>query len=197
MVGSGPHQEESMGSQCQDHFRILNDKGTGGEVYILPILVEAKLVVKAMFLRRRMPGTCKGRLIIWKEACAMNDGSELYLIMISLLGAKRMIVIGASRELHLMSPSPMMRIIIMNARIESRLRLAWEMMLWVKHSTKFPGRLSCAGSKEGDFLNGFLNPRSQCTTEGQILWSMLATSIKGWLYTPRTSLWCARCSRPV
>ena len=64
MVGSGPHQEESMGSQRQDHFRILNDKGTGGEVYILPILVEAKLVVKAMFLRSRMPGTCKGRLII-------------------------------------------------------------------------------------------------------------------------------------
>ena len=59
----------------------------------------------------------------------MNDGSELYPIMISLLGAKRMIVIGASRELHLMSPSCMMRIIIMNARIESRLRLAWEMML--------------------------------------------------------------------
>ena len=43
---------------------ILNDKGIGREVYVLPILVEAKLVVKAMFLRRRMPETCRGRLII-------------------------------------------------------------------------------------------------------------------------------------
>ena len=42
--------------------------------------------------------------------------------------------------------------------------------------------------KEGDFLSSFLNPYSPCTTEGRTLWSMLATSIKGWPYTPRTSL---------
>ena len=150
-----------------------------------------------MFLRRRMLETCRRRSIIWKEACAMNDESELHPILISLLGAKRMTVIDASQELHPVSLSCMMRIIIMSAGIESRLRSAWEMMLWVKHSTKFSSRLSHAGSKEGDFLNGFLNPHSPCTTEGQILWSMLATSIRGWPYTPRMSLWCARCSCPV
>ena len=64
-----------------------------------------------------------------KEACAMNEGSKLHPILISLLGAKRMIAIGAGRELHPMSPSRMMRIIIMSAGIESRLRSAWEMML--------------------------------------------------------------------
>ena len=43
---------------------ILNSKGTGREVFIPPILVKAKLMVKVMFLTRKMPETCKGRLII-------------------------------------------------------------------------------------------------------------------------------------
>ena len=150
-----------------------------------------------MFLRRRMPETCRGRLIIWKEACAMNNESELHPILISLLGAKRMIFIGAGRELHLASPSHMIGIIIMSAGIESHLRSAWETMMWAKHSTRFPGCLSCVGSKKGDFLSGFLNPHLPCTTEGRTLWSMLATSIRGWPYTPKTSLWCVRCSHPV
>ena len=102
-------------------------------------------------------------------------------------GAKRMIAIGTGRELHLVSPY-MIRIIIMSAGIESCLRSDWEMMMRVKHSTRFLGHLSHVGSKKGDFLNGFLNPCSPCKMDGQILWSMLATSIKECSYTLKTSL---------
>ena len=166
-------------------------------MYVLPILVEAKLVVKVMFIRRRMLETCRGRLIIWKEACAMNNESELYPTQTSFLEAKKMIAIGAGQELHPVSPSHMIGIIIMSVGIESRLRSVWEITLWVKHSTRFPGSLSRVGSKWGDFLSGFLNPHSPYTMEGRTLWSTLATSIRGWPCTPRTSLWCARCSHPI
>ena len=175
---------------------ILNGKGIRREMYVLPILVEAKLVVKVMFIRRRMLETCRGRLIIWKEACAMNNESELYPTQTSLLEAKKMIAIGAGQELHPVSPSHMIGIIIMSVGIESRLRSVWEITLWVKHSTRFPGRLSRVGSKRGDFLSDFLNPHSPYTMEGRTLWSTLATSIRGWPF-PRTSLWYARCSHPI
>ena len=59
----------------------------------------------------------------------MNDESELHPILISLVGVKRMIAIGAGPELHLMSPSHMIGIIIMSAGIESHLRSAWETMM--------------------------------------------------------------------
>ena len=59
------HTKQNLwGRSVKITFVIWNGKGTEREVYILPILVEAKLVVKAMFLRRRMPETCRGRLII-------------------------------------------------------------------------------------------------------------------------------------
>ena len=59
----------------------------------------------------------------------MNDGSELYPTQNSLLGAKRMIAIGIGRKLHPVSPSLMIGIIIMSARIESYLQSAWETIL--------------------------------------------------------------------
>ena len=59
----------------------------------------------------------------------MNDESELHPILISLVGVKRMIAIGAGPELHLVSPSHMIGIIIISVRIESRLQSAWETML--------------------------------------------------------------------
>ena len=59
----------------------------------------------------------------------MNDRNELHLTQNSLLRVKRMIAISAGRELHLVSPSHMIGIIIMSAGIEIRLWSAWETML--------------------------------------------------------------------
>ena len=59
----------------------------------------------------------------------MNNGSKLHPTQTSLLGAKRMIAIGIGRKLHPVSPSLMIGIIIMSARIESYLQSAWETIL--------------------------------------------------------------------
>ena len=114
MVGLDPHQAESMGSQRQDHFRDLEQKGTEREVCILPTPVRVNLGVKATSLMRRMPKTCKRRLIALGEACAMIGESELHSILTSLLMVRRMAAIGIDRGLPLVSLSHMMRTIIMN-----------------------------------------------------------------------------------
>ena len=80
---------------------ILNEKGTGKEVCILPTLVRVNLGVKATSLMRRMLETCKKRLITLREACAMNDESELHPILTSLLMVRRMTTIGVDRGLQL------------------------------------------------------------------------------------------------
>ena len=80
---------------------ILNGKGTGKEVCILPTLVRVNLGVKATSLMRRMLETCKKRLITLREACAMNDESELHPILTSLLMVRRMTTIGVDRGLQL------------------------------------------------------------------------------------------------
>ena len=59
----------------------------------------------------------------------MNNESELYPTQTSLLEAKKMIAIGAGQELHPVSPSYMIGIIIMSVGIESRLRSVWEITL--------------------------------------------------------------------
>ena len=126
MVGSGSHQAESMGSQCQDHFRDLEQK-TRREVCILPTPVRGNLEVKVTSLMRRMPETCRRRLITLGEACAMNGESELHPILTSLLRVRRMVAIGADRELPLISLSHMMRTIIMNVETEIHPWWVWEM----------------------------------------------------------------------
>ena len=62
---------------------------------ILPILVRVNLGVKAMSLTRRMPETCRRRLITLREAYAMNGESELHPIQTFLLMVRRMVAIGA------------------------------------------------------------------------------------------------------
>ena len=114
MVGLDPRQAESMGSQRQDHFRDLERKGTEREVCILPTPVRVNLGVKATSLMRRMPKTCKRRLIALGEAYAMIGESELHPILTSLLMVRRMAAIGVDRGLPLVSLSHMMRTIIMN-----------------------------------------------------------------------------------
>ena len=186
MVGLGPNQAES-----------IEDHGTERGVCILPILVEAILGVVAISLMRKIPKPCSWRLITWREAYATNGESEILPILTSLPTMKRMVAIGADQRLLLMSLSHMMRTSIRSVETEIHLWEAWEMMLWVEHSTKFSNHLSRTELREEDFFDSSLSPRSPCIMVEQTLWSMLATSIKEWLCTPRTRLWCARYSHPA
>ena len=67
MVGSGPHQVESMGSQRQDHRSDLKQRrdreGIEKGVCILLTLLGASLGVGAMSLMRKMLRICSWRLI--------------------------------------------------------------------------------------------------------------------------------------
>ena len=164
---------------------------------ILPIQVGVILGVVATSLMRKIPKPCSWRLATWREAYATNSKSELFSTLTSLSTGKRMVVIGADQGLLLTSLSRMMKTTIMSFEIEIHLWYTWEIMLWIKHSTKFPDHLSRARLREEDFLNSSLSPRSPCTMVEQTLWSMLAISIKEWLYTPRTWSWCVRYSHPA
>ena len=72
---------------------------------------------------------------------------------------KMIVVIDADQGLLLVSLSRMMKTSIISIETEIHLPKAWEMMQWVEHSTKFPGHLSSAVSREGDFLGGLLSQR--------------------------------------
>ena len=144
-----------------------------------------------------MPKPYSWKLITWGKAYATNGESKLLPIPTSLSMMKMMVIIGASQGPLLVSLSRMMKTIIMSTETENHLWEAWEMILWVKHSTKFPDHLSCVELREEDFLGGSLSPRSPCIMVEQTLWSMLATSIKGWLCTSRMRPWCARYSHPA
>ena len=85
---------------------------------ILPTLVRVNLGVKATSLIRRMPETCRRRLITLREACAINDESELQPTLTSLLMVRRIAVVGADRELPLVTLSHMMKTIIMSVETE-------------------------------------------------------------------------------
>ena len=66
------------------------------------------------------------RLIILREACAMNGKSELHPILTSFLMVRKVATIGANRGLPLASLSHMMRTIIMNIETEIHPWWAWE-----------------------------------------------------------------------
>ena len=186
-----------MGSQRQDHFCDLERKrDQEGNVHTTHT-GKSQSQVKATSLMRRMPEICSWKLIIWREAYATNVEGELLPTLITLPMMIRTLTIDRGQRLPLTSLSHMMKTTAMNAETEIHLREAWEMTLWVKHSTKFPSHLSHVGLREGDFLGGSLNPHSPCIMEEQTLWSMLAISIKGWLYIPKMRPWCARYSHPA
>ena len=64
MVGSGPHQEESMGSRWQDDFLNLERKRIEKVAHTPLILVKVILGLGVMSLKGRMKEPCKGRLTI-------------------------------------------------------------------------------------------------------------------------------------
>ena len=82
----------------------------------------------------------------------MNSERKLLPTLISLPTMKRMVAIGANQGHLLASLSHMMRTTIMGVETKIHLQEAWEMMLWVEHSTKFLDHLSHAELREGNFL---------------------------------------------
>ena len=195
MVGSGPHQAESMGSQREDHF--VNLKRKKDRECKPPTLVRANPEMEATSLMRKIPRPYNWKLIIWRESCAMNSKSKLPPILTPPLTVKRIVVTNADQGLLLVSPSHMMRMSIMSAEIEIHPPKAWEMIQWVELSTKFPNHPTHVELREGCSLGSSLSTCSPYTTVEQTLWSMWATLTWKWLCTPRIRPWCAMCFPPV
>ena len=192
MVGLGPNQTKSMGTQRQGHFRDLEQRRDWeGSVHTTHTSrshsqggshLSHEKNTKAMqleidHLKRSLHHERQKRAPSNFDFSSDNEKVSSYR--------------RRSRT------PPMMRTTITSVEIEIHLRKAWEMMLWVEHLTKFSDHLSRAELREEDFLNGSLSPRSSCIMVEQTLWSMLATSIKEWLCTLRIRPWCARYSHPA
>ena len=172
MVGSGPNPTKSIGSQRQDYFRDLEQwRHREGSVHTTHTS-GSHSQKGTTFLLRKIPKSCSWRLITWKGAYATSNEGELLLSLTFLLIAKRMVAIGTDQGLLLVSLFRMMKTTIMSAETKIHLQEVWEMMLWVKHLTKFLDHLSHARLREGDFLGSSLSPRSPCTMVVQTLWSM-------------------------
>ena len=129
MVGLGPHQLESMGSQRQDHFCDLELKrDREGNVHTT----------------HTSKSQSRGKSHVSHEENARNMQKEIDHLKRSLHHEQQKQAPSNldfssrgeeddsyrhDRELHLVSHSRMMRIIIISVGIESHLRSAWEMML--------------------------------------------------------------------
>ena len=196
MVGSGPHQAESMGSQRQDHRSDLKQRrDREGSVHTTYTTrsqsrggshvsheKNAKDMQLEIDLKRSLHHERRKRTPSKFDFSSNEEEDSSYRRWSRTPPSESF---SYDEDYH------------HERRRRIHLQEALEMMLWAEHSTKFLDHLSRVGLREGDFLGGSLNPRSPCIMVEQTLWSMLATSIKGWLCTSRMRPWCARYSHPA
>ena len=84
-----------MGSQRQDHFRDLEQQRDREGSVCTTHTSRSQARSKSHVSQEEIARNMQREIDQLKEACAMNEGSKLHPILISLLGAKRMIAIGA------------------------------------------------------------------------------------------------------
>ena len=162
MVGSGPHQVESKGSQREDHFVNREQRrDREGSVHTTHTSRRGVVAISPM---KKIPKPGTRRFIIWKGSCATSGKGELPPFLISLLAKKRMAVIGGDQGLLPVSLSRMMRNTTMSTKTKTYLPKAWGMMQWAECSNKFPNHLLVARLRKGDFLDNSLSPLSPYTT---------------------------------
>ena len=102
----------------------LSEGETRRDVYTLPTLVQVNLGIKTMSLMRRMPETCKRRLITSREAYATSTEGELLPTLTTLLMMRRTKTTDRGQELPLASLSHMIKTTAMNTKTEIHLREA-------------------------------------------------------------------------
>ena len=174
MVGSGPHKQESMGSQRQNDFLNLERKRDWeGSVHTTHTSRSHSRVGSYVFqkqhnramqleidqLKRKLRHARQERTP--SNSVVSSEGEE-----------------DASYRRRSRTPP------ITNVDTRAHLAEAWEMTLWAKHWTRFPSCPSRARLKGQYFLGNSINQRSPSTMVEWTLWSMWATSIKEWLYIP-------------
>ena len=122
MVGSGPHQAKSKGSQHQDHFLDLERKRDREGSVNTTHTSKSQSWGKSHVSREENARAMLKEIDHLKRSLRMNGESELHPIPTSLLMVKRMAAIGIGRGLLLASFSHMIRSIIMSAEKEIRPR---------------------------------------------------------------------------
>ena len=123
MLGQGWIGRNLWGHNVRIIFSILSKGGTKRLVCTLPRLVGVNLEVGVMFLIRRIPKPCSGRLIVCEGGYAANDGEGLLQALTFLLMIG-MSVIDPGQELLPVSLSRVMRTIITSAEIGAHLAKA-------------------------------------------------------------------------
>ena len=172
----------------------LNEEETGREVYALPTPIRVNIGVNTIYLMRRMPETCRKRLITWREVYVTHAEGELLPTLITLPMMKKTKNTYRGQELPPANLSHTMKSTAMDVETVIHPWGVWWMMSWVKHSIKFPNRPSHIGLRKGNSLDDLPNLLLPCITVGLILLNISVTLIKRWLYTPKMKPWCARFS---
>ena len=98
----------------------MNKEGTVKEACTPPILVRVNLEGGVMFLMRKIPRPCSGRLIICEEDYVVIDGEGLLPILIPLLAMIEMLAIDTDEELPLVNLSRMRRTTTMSVGVSAR-----------------------------------------------------------------------------
>ena len=197
MVGSGPNQEEPVGSQRQDQFLNLKRRRdwefsvyttqTGGGQsqcgsHLLHEENTRSMQLEIDYLQRRLRHEwCRTTPPSFDPPC--GDASDFSYRLRSRTPPSE----SFSCDLD--------HIISRGRRV--CLAKAWAMTLWARLWIKFPSHLLPVGLKVENFLNGLLSQRSPCKTSERTQWSLLAISTRGWPFTLRTKPWCAKCSHLV
>jgi len=129
MVGSGPNQAESMGSQHQDHFHNLEQRrDREGSVHTTNTS-RSQSQGGTTSLMKRMLETCSKRLITCGGSCAANDRGELLQVLFLLLVEKKMAATSLDRGLPPVSFSRTMRITIVGIGVKAHPIKAWKTTL--------------------------------------------------------------------
>ena len=131
MVGSGPNQAESMGSQHQDHFCNLEQRRDREESVHTTNTSRSQSRGGTTSLMKKMLETCSKRLITCGGSYAANDRGELLQVLFLLLVEKKMAATSPDRRLPLVSLSHAMRITTVGIGVKAHPIKAWETTLLV------------------------------------------------------------------
>ena len=115
MVGSGPHQTESMGFQREDHFvNLERKKDWEGSVHTTHISRSHSWGGSHLFYVKNTKAM-QLKIDHLKRSLRHERRKRTPPILTSLSTMRRMVAIGADQELFLVSPSHMIRTTIMSA----------------------------------------------------------------------------------
>ena len=108
----------------------LSEGGTARLVCTPRILVRASLEVEATSRMKRILGACNWRLIVYERGYVASDVGQPLQVLAPLLMMIVILAIDQGPGLLLVSPSGVIRIVIIGGEGRVRLARVWAMTLW-------------------------------------------------------------------